>query len=56
MITKLARGKNILEQQTFVNQIKKERKFTVLKRISRSLYISRPKTVVKRLSKYLSFY
>ena len=51
MITNPGRGKNILEQQTFAAL-----KFTSLKSISRSLHISRPKTVIERLSKYLSYF
>ena len=56
MITKLGRGENILEQQTFANQAKEESKLTSLKKISRSLYISRPKAVIERLSKYQRFF
>ena len=55
MITNPGQGENILGQQTFANQTKKEKKFTSLKSLSGSLHISRPKTI-KRLSKYLSYF
>ena len=53
MITNPGQGENILGQQTFANQTKKEKKFTSLKSLSCSLYISRPKTLIKRLSLYM---
>ena len=43
MITKPGCGKNILEQQSFANETKKEIIFTGSSRISCSSYISGPK-------------